>query len=166
MEPLESLDGGKGAPVYRVDVPDANGPHDAAYAVAKQANRDNAQDHRGRAQRKAVEEILRCEDLYTGRGVRGGRGGDRANGVFFQVPRSTVDERHDPDPSGRCALTPFLSPTRFVLVTSGEELSPRLADEVRNEDDESAGDGDFRGFELYKGLADTDLKGNTSVWTH
>ena len=89
--------------------------------------------------------------MDTGGRVRGRRSSDGANRVFFQIPRSSVNKRENPDPSRRSALAASLSPSSFVTVSPRKDVGPRLADEVRNEDDESTGNGDFSWFELNNG---------------
>mgnify|MGYP000924405807 CR=1 FL=1 len=149
MEPLQGLDGGEGAPVDGVDVPDGDGPHDAADAVAEEADGDDAEDDGGGAQGQVVEEVLGGEDLDAGRGVGGRGGGDGADGVLLEGPGPRVDELDDLEPEGETAGAALGSPARFELVPAGEEGRPGVAEEVGDEDDEGPLDGDEGGFELH-----------------
>ena len=53
-----------------------------------------------------------------------------------------VEERDDPDPSGRFALATSLPPSSLESITTGEKVGPCFADKVGDEDEKSALDGD------------------------
>lgn len=151
VQALQRLDGGQGAPVDGVDVPDGDGAHEAADAVAEQADRDDRQDHRRRAERQVVEQILRREHHDAGRRVGRRRGRDGADGVLLEVPRPRVDHGRDRDPERQLALAPGRPPPRRMSVAAREQGGPCGAQEVGDEDDEGAPDGDLSRLELGMG---------------
>lgn len=148
MQPLKGLHGGEGTPVDRLDLPDGDGSHDATDAVAEETDGDDAQDDGRGAEGQVVEEVLRREDGDAFRGVGGRGGGDGADGMLLQAPSAIVEEGGDPDPEGRFALAALGSPAGLEPVAAGEDGGPRFAEEVGDEDDECALDGDQGWFEL------------------
>lgn len=140
MKSLEGLDRGQSAPVDCFDVPYGNRTQHTADTIAEESNRDGAQDDGGGAQRQVVEEILGSEDGDTGSSV-GSRGGcDGAHSVLLKIPRPRVDEGSDGDPQRRLSLTTLGRPSSPQFVTTWEEYSPSITNEVRDEDDESSRD--------------------------
>ena len=148
METLESLDGGERTPIDRVNVPDGNGTQYTTQAVSKQPNRDGTQDDGGGTQGQIVEEVLRREDGDASGSVGGGRGGDCAHCMLFQIPRPVVEEGDEPDPSWGLSLASSLPPSSLEFIAAGEEVGPCLADKVGNEDDKGSRDGDGSRFKL------------------
>lgn len=148
MQPLQRLDRWQVAPVDGVNMPHVDGPHDAGQAVAEQADGDDGQDDGGGADGEVVEEVLRGEDLDAGGCVGRRRGRDGANGVLLEAPWPVVEEARGADPEGELALPAFLAPSRLEMVAAGEDEGPEVAEEVGDEDDEGALDGDERRFVL------------------
>lgn len=140
MKSLEGLDRGKSAPVDRFDVPYCNGTQHTADTIAKESNGDGAQDDGGSAQRQVVEEILGSEDGDTGSSVGSRSGCDGTNSVLLKIPRPRVDEGSDGNPQGSLSLTTLGCPSSPEFVTTREERSPSITNEVRDEDDEGSGD--------------------------
>lgn len=140
MKSLESFDRRKSAPVDCFDVPYSNRTQHTADTIAKESNGDGTQDDGGGAQRQVVEEILGCEDGDTGSSV-GSRGGcDGTNSVLLKIPRSGVDEGSNGNPQRRLSLATLSCPSSPQFVTTREECSPSITNEVRDEDDEGSGD--------------------------
>lgn len=148
VEPLEGLDRGEGAPVDRLDLPDGDGPQDAADAVAEQPDRDDRQDDGRRAQGQVVEEVLGGKHHDGHGGVGGGRGGDGAYRVLLQVPGPVVEKRDDGDPPGRFPDTASLPPSGLVAVAAREECGPSFTGKVSNENDKGSLNRDLSRFEL------------------
>lgn len=152
METLEGLDGRQSTPEDGFNVPDSNGTHQTAEAVAEQADRNGAQDDGGRAQREIVEQFLRRKNLRAGSSVRGGRCRDGTDGVLLERPRPWVDELEEPDLEWEFTLASVGPPPGFELVSSGKEGGPGNAKKVREEDDEGSLNSDHCWFELRTGV--------------
>lgn len=154
VQALQRLDRRQRAPVDGLDVPDGDGPHDAAEAVAEEADGHGAEHDGGAAQGQVVEEVLRREDLRARRRVGRARRRDGADGVLLERPGPRVDDEEGADPERGLRPLPAAAasssrpPSRLVVVAAGEEVGPCLACEVGNEDDEGARDADGGGFEL------------------
>lgn len=148
MQPLEGLDGGQSAPVDSVDVPHSDWAHDTTNAVAKETNRDGAQDDGGGAQGQVVEEVLSRKHHDTGGCIRGRRCRDGAHSVLLQGPGAGIDEMDEGDPFWAVALATLGPPPSLKLVPARQEGGPCLAEEVGYEHDESARDGNCGRFEL------------------
>ena len=69
--------------------------------------------------------------------------------MLLQTPWPIVHELHDSNPPRQLALATLFSPSGFKSVASGQEIGPSVADEVRNEHDESSLNRDIGGFELW-----------------
>jgi hypothetical protein len=148
VQTLKRLDGGKGAPVDGIDVPDGKGAHQAGNAVTEQTDRQNAQDHGDSADGDSVEEVLSSKHHDAGGRVGGRGGGNGADGVLLKVPMAGVDELGDPDLERKLSSAAGFSPFRFHPVATGKHSGPGLAHEVGNEHNEGTADGNLRGFEL------------------
>lgn len=68
--------------------------------------------------------------------------------MLLQVPGPRVDEGPERNPERDLPLATALSPPSGKFVATWKECSPGVADEVGDEDDESATDGDLGRFEL------------------
>lgn len=148
VKSLEGFDRRKSAPVDCFDVPYGNRTQHTADTIAKESNGDGAQDDGGGAQRQVVEEILGSEDGDTGRSV-GSRGScDGTHSVLLKIPWPRVDEGSDGNPQGRLSHTTPSCPSSLQFVTTREECSPSITNEVRDEDDEGSRDCCRSWFEL------------------
>lgn len=138
MQPLKRLDGGESTPVDGIDVPNSNWTHDTTDAVSKEADRDGTQNDGDGTQRQVVEEVLSGKDLDTSGSVRGRRRRDGTNGVLLERPWAGIDKVDGRDPLGTVALATFRPPSSLKLVSTREEGSPCLAEEVGDKDDKGA----------------------------
>lgn len=83
--------------------------------------------------------------------VGGGRGGNGAYRVLFQIPRPIVKKGDDRDPPWKFALAASLPPSSLVAISTREKGGPRFTNKVGDEDDESALNCDQGRFKLDKG---------------
>lgn len=83
--------------------------------------------------------------------------------MFLESPWTRVDEFDNVDPHGKLPLTILVSPTCFDVVSTGQSKSPKLAEEVGDDDDEGALDRDLGGFELGQISAEIELAGTNST---
>ena len=154
METLEGFHGRQRTPEDRFHMPHGDGTHQTAQAVAEQTDGNGAQDDRGGAQGKIVIQLLCGKDLRAGRSVRGGRRRNGADGMLLQGPRSRIQELEEANAEGKLGLgsvrpvRPVRPPVSLQLIASGKEVGPGDSEEVREEDDESALNGDGCRFEL------------------
>jgi len=148
MQTLECFDGRQVTPEHGVDVPNRHRTHHTTQTITEEANGNGTQDHSGGTQRHVVEEILSGKDLNTCGSIRSGSSCDGADGMFFEAPRTRVDELDNLEPERYRASVTAGSPPSFELVSARKGEGPSVSDEVGDEDDECSLDGDHGGFEL------------------